>query len=340
MDTALVWVQFIICLVIIIVAGSRVARYGDLLGKKTGLGRVWIGVVVLAAITSLPELATGISSVTFLGQPDLTVGNLFGASLINLMIIAIIDLVFTRGHVLLYLGSGIVLSTVFSVMMIAGAAVSIYLVQEGLGLTVFGHIGIYSLMLFCFYLFSQYVILRFQPEVIEAQPFISPVPPPQDLSLRKLFAMFSLASVATIGAGVWLAFIGSQIAEITGLSATLVGVFFLAICTTAPEMVVSISAVRLGALDMAVGNLVGSNLFNMGVVIFIDDIFFTAGPILQNVDTAHIVAALFAISMSCIVIIGIVFKPKRWLKYWVGIDTVALAILYFGAVFMLYLLGR
>lgn len=340
MNIALIWIQFIVCLAVIVVAGSRVARYGDLLGEKTGLGRVWIGVVVLAAVTSLPELATGISSVTFLNQPDLTMGDLFGSNLINLMIITIIDLVFRSGHILTYLGTGIVLGTIFSVMMVATAAVSIYLTQAGLSLTVFGHIGIYSLILLGLYLFSQFVIFRFQPETIEARQMTPAVVRQPDLPLRKVIAFFALASTATIGAGFWLAFIGSEIADITGLSTTLVGVVFLALCTSAPELVVSISAVRLGALDMAVGNMVGSNLFNMGVIIFVDDLFFTNGPIMENVDTAHIVAALFSIMMSCIVIIGIVFKPKRWLRYWVGIDTAALGLLYIGAVAMLYLLGR
>jgi len=90
---------------VIIVAGTKLAKYGDLIAEKTGLGRIWIGVVLLATITSLPELATGISSVTFVGEPDLTMGDLFGSNLINLVIIAVIDLFYTRGPVLHYLGT-------------------------------------------------------------------------------------------------------------------------------------------------------------------------------------------------------------------------------------------
>ncbi len=111
----MVWMQFIICLAIIIATGTKLSKYGDLIAQKTGLGRVWIGVVLLATITSLPELATGISSVTFVGKPDLTMGDLFGSNLINLAIIAIIDIFHTRGPVLHFLGTGIVLTTVLSV---------------------------------------------------------------------------------------------------------------------------------------------------------------------------------------------------------------------------------
>jgi cation:H+ antiporter len=340
MNAFLVWLQFIVCLAVIVVAGTRLARYGDLLGEKTRLGRVWIGVVILAAITSLPELATGISSITLVNQPDLTLGDLFGSNLINLVIIAIIDLVFTSGHVLNYLGTGIVLSTVLNIMIIAATGVFIFLAQSLPSASIFNRIGIFPLLLFCIYLLSQWIIYRFQPESIEAQPAKPSQVKHPDIRLSKLLAFFILASLATIGAGAWLAYIGAQIAEITGLTATLVGSLFLAICTSAPEIVVSISAVRLGALDMAVGNMVGSNIFNMGVVIFIDDIFYSSGPILQSVDTTHIITAFFAILMSCIVIIGITFKPRLWLKSWIGIDTAALAILYLGAIFTLYFLGK
>jgi cation:H+ antiporter len=119
-----------------------------------------------------------------------------------------------------------------------------------------------------------------------------------------------------------------------------VGTLFLATCTSAPEIVVAISAARLGALDMAVGNMVGSNLFNMGVIIFVDDLFYNRGSILADVSTGHILTALFSLLMSSVVIIGIIFKPKSWLRIWVGIDTMAIIVLYVGAIVALYLLGQ
>src|SRR4030066_2540243 len=94
------------------------------------MGRIWVGVVLLAAITSLPELATGISSVALVGKPDLTLGDLFGSNLINLVIIALIDVFYTRGPVLHFLGTGIVLTTVLSTMLIATVAMFLYIAQN------------------------------------------------------------------------------------------------------------------------------------------------------------------------------------------------------------------
>ena len=336
----MVWIQFVICLAIIIVAGTKLAKYGDVIADKTGLGRVWIGVVLLATVTSLPELATGISSVTFVGEPDLTMGDLFGSNLINLVIIAVIDLVHKQGPVLHYLGTGIVLSTVLSFMLIAAAATSLYLAQNLLTIALFGRIGVYSVVLLCLYLLAQYMIFRFETVKGEENNGKEAVSVNNDLSLRKAVTFFIGAAVVTAGAGTWLASIGDQISEVTGLSASFVGTLFLAICTSAPEIVVSISAARLGALDMAVGNMVGSNLFNMGVIIFIDDLFYSAGPILQGVDMGHVITALFALLMSGIVIIGIIFRPRFWLRAWVGVDTAVLAVLYFGAMVTLYFLSK
>jgi hypothetical protein len=75
----MVWLQFVVCLATIVVAGTRLSKYGDVIAGKTGLGRVWVGIVLLATVTSLPEVATGISAVAIVDSPDLAVGDLFGA---------------------------------------------------------------------------------------------------------------------------------------------------------------------------------------------------------------------------------------------------------------------
>jgi cation:H+ antiporter len=336
----LVWVKFAICLVAILIAGTKLSKYGDVIGEKTGLGRIWVGVVLLATITSLPELATGISSVALVGKPDLTLGDLFGSNLINLVVIATIDVMYTRGPVLHYLGTGIVLATILSTMLIALAAISIYVAQNVASLGLFGYIGLYSPILLCLYLVAQYMLFRFQRAQQNQPPSSGSVnADSENISLTRASTFFGIAALATIGAGIWLGLIGNELSEVTGLNTSFIGTLFLAICTSAPEIVVSISALRIGAPDMAVGNVIGSNLFNMGVIIFVDDLFYTTGPILSYVTTDHIGTALFAILMSCVVVIGLIFRPRFWPRIWVGVDTVALIFLYSGAIAVLYVLG-
>jgi cation:H+ antiporter len=310
---------------IIIVAGTRLSKYGDIIAEKSGLGRVWVGIVLLATVTSLPEVATGISSVALIQNPDLAIGDLFGASLINLAIIALIDVLYTKGPVLHLQGTGIVLATILSMLLIAAAATSIFLAHSVLSLNIFGLIGIYSPLLLCLYLISQYMLFRFktrQPDTTENS--IPANPAYASISLKRTFLYFGLTAIAIVGAGIWLGFIGDQISKSTGLNASFVGTLFLAISTTAPEMAVSISAARMGALEMAVANLVGSNLFNIGVIIFINDLFFAEGPILKYVSTGHILTALFALMMSSIVIITTKMQLNHDLLrlYWLKSDLV------------------
>jgi cation:H+ antiporter len=333
----MVWLQFVICLGFIGFAGTRLSRYGDIIAEKTGLGRIWVGIVLLATVTSLPEVATGISSVAIVNNPDLAVGDLFGASLINLAIIAVIDVLHKKGPVLHGLGTGIVLATILSMLLIAAAAASIFMAHDIFNTDIYGLVGVTSLILFLLYLVSQYMLFRFQsrqPDInvdsgIQTTKYSS-------ISLTKTFIYFGLTAMVIVGAGIWLRLIGDQIAESTGLRASFVGTLFLAISTTAPELVVSISAARMGALEMAVANVVGSNLFNIGVILFLNDIFYDGGPIFGAVSPGHILTALFALLMSSIVIIGIIFRPKLWFKTWVGLDTAAIGILFVSALVALY----
>lgn len=337
----MVWVKIAICLAVLLVAGTRLAKYGDVIAAKTGLGRVWIGVILLATITSLPELATGISSVALVGKPDLTLGDLFGSNLINLAVIAIIDVLYTRGQVLQYLSFGIVLAATASTLLVAAVATFIYVAQTVVSFGIFNYIGLYSPILLFLYLLVQYMLIRFRPTQQGQHATKGSVTADyESVSLRRVSTFFAIAALATIGAGTWLGFIGDELSEVTGLKASFVGTLFLAICTSAPEIVVSISALRLGALDMAVGNVIGSNLFNMGVVIFVVDLFYTTGPILSYAAIDHIGTALFTILMSCVVIIGLIFRPRFWPRIWVGLDAAALILLYFCAIGVLYLLGR
>lgn len=76
---SMLWIQFLIWATLILLSGSLLAKYSDLLAERTGLGRAWIGLILLATVTSLPELATGISAITIVSAPDLAVGSVLGS---------------------------------------------------------------------------------------------------------------------------------------------------------------------------------------------------------------------------------------------------------------------
>lgn len=86
-----IWAQFVLAAELIAVAGSRLSKYGDVIAEKTGLGRSWVGLLLLATVTSLPELATGVSAVAVAGVPNIALGDALGSCVFNLALFVMLD---------------------------------------------------------------------------------------------------------------------------------------------------------------------------------------------------------------------------------------------------------
>ncbi len=308
----MVWFKFLLCIVIILVAGTKTTRYADIIAEKTGLGRIWIGLLLVAAITSMPELITGVSSVTLVGEagiPDLGLGTLFGSCVFNLSILAVLDVLHRNGPVLNQASARQIASAGIGVLLFAIAAVSINFGENLSGLEL-GWVGVPSIIMLVLYLLGAWWIFRSErnhrlvsiPDST-AQAKESPV-------VRWLWIKFVLSALAVIGAGVWLSFVGNEIAETTHWDTTFVGSLFLAISTSMPELVVAISALRLGAIDLAVADVLGANMLDVTYV-FLLDLFYSKGPFLSSVSGSHIITAIVAAAMSLTVIIGLRFRQKR-----------------------------
>lgn len=137
--------------------------------------------------------------------------------------------------------------------------------------------------------------------------------------------IFGISAVFIVAGGIWLAFIGKEIAEVTGWGQSFVGSLFLAFTTTLPEVTVGLAALRIGAVDIIVGDTFGSNLFNM-LVIAIDDLFYTKGPVLAAVSPNHIYPALVVMLLTGISIGALVSPPlkKRAGLNWYIVTVIAI----------------
>ena len=155
---------------------------------------------------------------------------------------------------------------------------------------------------------------------------------------RTAYFRFALAAAAIIGAGIWLAFVGDEIGEVTGWGASFVGSLFLAITTSAPELVVAIAALRLGAIDMAVADVLGANMLDI-TVIFPVDVFYIKGFVLSSVSSGHLITAAVVVIMNLLVIIGLKLRQRR--KTFIVISWYALALigLYIFAAYALFTSG-
>ncbi len=330
----MVWIEFLLCLVIILFAGTRLARYGDIIAEKTGLGGIWVGLVLLAAITSVPEIATGVSSAALVGSADLAVGTLFGSNLFNLAILALLDAFHPYAPILSLVSSRHRLLTGGVIVIIAVAGASV-LAGEALSGISLGWVGVPSIAILLFYL----LVVRRMSRLERNEP-----PPPaassqyQKVSIRAVWIKFALAAAAVIGAGIWVSFLGNEIAQVTGWSTSFVGSLFLAISTSMPELVVTFAALRLGAIDMAVADILGSNMFNMAII-FPVDLFYTREAVLSAASSVHVITAAAGVAMSLLVIMGLYFRQKRKtfiIFSWYGI---ALMVLYLAGFYLLFSAG-
>lgn len=299
----------------------RLARYGDAIAEKTGIGGIWIGLVLLAAITSMPELVTGVSSAALVGSPDLALGTLLGSCSLNLAILALLDILHHHTPILSQASPRHIASAGWGILLIAIAGASI-LAGIKFSELALGWVGIPSIIIFVVYLVGMWRVFRYERNHQQMTQTVSRKY--EEISTRTVYLRFALAAVAIIAAGIWLSYIGDEIAAVTGWGATFVGSLFLAITTSMPELVVSVAALRLGAADMAIADILGSNMFNIAIVAPVD-LFYTQGAILCSASSSHLITAAVVAIMSLLVIIGLRFRQKR--KTFVVVSWYALALI-------------
>jgi len=328
----MIWAQFAIATAIIVCAGYKLSHYGNQIAQRTGLGQTFIGIILFSSITSLPELTVCITATSVVGAPDLAVGNAFGSNLFNLLLIAALDMVQGKGAILDRLSPGHVLAASIGILL-AGLAI----LCIGLGLSFnLGFIGLESIILILLYVLGIRILYRH--ETLGSPKGTPEVRKSADIERGKsLYVFFAIGALAIVGAGIWISVTANAIAQATGWGRSFIGSFMLAVVTSLPELAVGIPLVRMGAFDMAIGNLLGSNIFNI-TIISVADIFFTQGAILANVSPNHILTAVLGIVMTNIVIMDLIYRAKK-VPWRVGWGSISIIILYFLGSIALFKLG-
>ena len=329
----MIWLQFAAAALVTVLAGARLARYGDVLGEKTGLGRSWIGVVLLATTTSLPELFTGFGATALAPLPNIALGDVLGSCMFNLLILSLMDAVHpepisARAHQshAISIGFGLLLIGIAGTGLVAGDR-----------LPTIAWIGLYTPALIATYFVAMRVIFAHEQqrrarethEVAEELQYGA-------ITFRSAIVHYSLAAVAVVAAALWLPRLGAELARQTGLGEAFVGSWFVAITTSLPEIVVSLAAVRMGAVDLGIANVLGSNLFNL-LILALDDVFYRRGPVMADAGSSHIVSIVAIVMMNGLFLIGLTYKvmTKRFVVAW---DTGAIAAVYAIAVAFSYLM--
>ena len=329
----LIWVQFLICTIVIVYGGSRLSRYGDVIAEKTGMGRTWIGVVLIASATSLPELFTGISSVTLFNSPNIAAGDVLGSCMFNLLILAMLDVGRRVAPISTLAHQGQILTASFGVLLLGLTTISML---AGQSLPTLGWIGVYSLVIPIVYLGAMRLVFNYERRRIAE--FLSEVKAEaryDHISRPVAYRRFAFFAVIIVMAATYLPYVADQLATITGLGRTFVGSILVALSTSLPEIVVGRAALQMGAVDLAVGNVLGSNLFNL-LILAIDDIFFLKGPLLASISPTHTVTACAAMTMTAIIMIALMYRSKKRVLFF-SWDSIGVFLVYALTVLILYL---
>jgi cation:H+ antiporter len=326
--------QFLVCAAVIVVAGSFLSMFADAIAELTGLGRLVIGSVLLAGATSLPELSVDISAIRQ-GNPDLAVGDLLGSSLMNMLLLALLDL-FTRSR-------GKMLSRQSAAHALSGSVAAALTAVVGIGLLTGERFAAYAILsisplaivLVIAYILGVRLVYLDQRIALRtaAEQGVEEPPLPAGMTLGKAGLGFAACALVILVAGPYLASAAGDLAVQFKLGESFVGTTLVALSTSLPELVSMIAALRIGATDLAIGNVFGSNAFNM--ILFAPLDLIHTGSLFADVDgPQHAITCIAAILAMLVAVMGQLYQvesrtrlidPDAWLVIAIVVGGLALS---------------
>ena len=283
---------FLASAIAVVLAGIALARLGDAVADITGWGALWVGTILVSIATSLPELVTNITAVR-ISAPGLALGNVFGADMINIFTISMVAIVFGIGN--LFSRQPRDTQTLVIVAVVMG------IIAFGFGVLgdwALGPTSVSALVIAVAYIVGMKMVYSAGKEGREAEASADSTDEAGEAgpSATKVWLGFLAAGLVVLVAAYWLALSADGIAEASGLGRSFVGVLLVSIVTTLPEASVTVTAAMRKSYGIVIGNIYGSCAFNL-FVIPIAGLFFAGGPLLQEMEDSHVVAAGAAIGL-------------------------------------------
>ena len=313
-------------------AGSRLAIFADAISDRKRIGHAFMGLVFVAAATSLPEMVTTLFG-ALEGQAGLVLGNMFGGITMQTAILAVADVSFAAMALTSYpRGSTSALEATLLIVLLA-LLLGLHAVGEfalpfgvGLGTLCLGaaYVGI-VLMLREYGKNDAWVPVEV-PETSE--PLIGEVAPKalDRLPFPNLVWGFALLSFVILVCGLALTASAAALSEQTGLKSSFIGVTLLASATSLPEVSTTLAAVRIGAYSMAISNIFGSNLLMVALVLPAD-LAYSGAPILGAIDQATAFALVSGVLVTAIYLAGLIIRSRRTILG-MGIDSAVVLLVY------------
>lgn len=300
-------------------AGTRLAYFADAIAVRVGMGRALAGFVLLGGVTSLPELATT-ATASLGGNAALALNNILGSIATNVLLLAIADAILGKDALTSVVASpATLLQGVLGIILLGIVAAAIAVGD----IELFG-LGAWSAMLVPLFALAVWMSSRYENrptwiafdhiEVFLAGQEGIATPVPSETTVRestlRLLVRTLGVSLLIVFAGYTLAETGDAVAVESGLGASMVGFLLVGFATSLPEISSMVGAIRLGRYELAVGDIFGTNLFDL-MLIPIADLLFRGGPILDHAGRFEIVAAIAGIVLTAIYMVGLLDRRNR-----------------------------
>ena len=343
LPTWALFLEFAFAAAIVIFAGSRLTKLADDLADRLNLASGWIGLILLATVTSLPELITG-GTATAIGNVDLALGGIFGSCSFNVTLIVLLNAILGGGSVLRGVSAMHALTSSFGLGLIGLALLGIVLVEKFEGRPLLAEITELGWALTILVAYIGCMRLAYRRECRGNNELKSASP--RRRVGRQMVTQLAVMTFILVASSWWLARLGDVLSRheigLIGrpLGATFVGAVFLALATSLPEIVTSIAAVRLGDLNLALGNIFGSNMFNIfvipllkGISLLTGERLMMAGPV---TDTGqNLIAGLLAVLLTAVAVAGLAYQSQRKMFRRFGFDSILIAVTYVGGMALL-----
>ncbi|MBP1569480.1 MAG: cation transporter, partial [Oscillospiraceae bacterium] len=278
----------------------KASEYVDMLDKTTSLSGAFLGGILLSAVTSLPELFTSISSTLMLDQPGLCIGNILGSNLFNYAMLSFFILTAVAKF------AKCDLSKIHFIVAVSVVAMGLLIVCNKYGFLAFdiGNVSVTSVLIILLYVLTVWIMYK-MGGTSESEDDGEPV----TLSRKQILTRFTIVSVGIVVFSVILTYITDELSVRLNLGKTVAGALFLGVATSLPETASTFTLFKIKNYDIAVGNIVGSCLFNF-TILSVADFFYRGGGIYTIADTSTMNLIIFASVASVLAAVLMKFRNK------------------------------
>ena len=310
-------------------AATRIVAYIDAIARRTNIGQAFAGMLLLGGVTSLPEVATA-GTAAANGNPLLTINDLLGSASMNLVLLAVGDALYGRDALTSVAGRPVTLMQgTLGMILLAGVGLAIALTDVAIPLV---GAGVCTIVLAAVCVQALRISRRFE----RADTWRLAVAPQEEPAATdepgsgnvKLAILTAAAALAILGGGATLAITADAIADETGLGGSLVGFTLLAVSTSLPELSSVLAALKLGRQQMAIGDIFGTNLFNI-LILFLGDLVYREGALLNAAGTFELAASCLAAVLTGIFVVGLLERRNRTIGR-MGTDSALVVVVYAG----------